>query len=93
MAKAKASATVTLINSGVAVIYVNRQRVMPGEEIEVSAELLEAESIQFLIARKEFTIKDNADLNAEIIEKNTKKKKADPNEGKTQKELEDGGEY
>lgn len=90
---AKAKNTVTLINSGVAVIYIDRNRVMPGEEIEVPASLVECDGIQYSITRKELTIKDNAELNAEIVEKNIKKKKKDPTDGKTQKELEDGGEY
>ena len=90
---AKAKDTLTLINSGLAVIYINRNRVMPGEEIEVPASLVECDGIQFSITRKELTIKDNAELNAAIIEKNIKKKKKDPADGKTQKELEDGGEY
>lgn len=90
MAKAK---EITLVNTGLAAIYIERDRVMPDEEIEVDAELLEAQSIQSLIARGEMTIKDNTKLNKEIIEKVAAKRKADPFASKSLKELEDGGEY
>lgn len=91
--KTKATETVELKNSGVAVIYIGRSRVMPGESIEVGAEMLDTDGVQFLISRKELVISGNAELTAEIREKNLKRKKADPTEGKSQKEVEDGGEY
>ncbi|EBH2608651.1 hypothetical protein FKF61_21810 [Salmonella enterica] len=90
MAKAK---EFTLVNTGVALIIIDRVDVMPGNEIVVGEEVLERQGTKALMAEGKLTIKDNSDLNAEIVEAFKSKRKKDPNEGKTKKELEDGGEY
>ena len=83
----------TLVNTGVALIIIDRVDVMPGKEIVVGGEVLERQGTKALMAEGKLTIKDNSDLNAEIVEAFKNKRKKDPNEGKTKKELEDGGEY
>lgn len=90
MAKAK---EITVVNTGLAAIYIMRERVLPDEEMTIPAEILEAGSLDFLISRGELAIKDDAAQTARIAEKVNKRKKKDPTEGKTQKELEDGGEF
>ncbi|HAC8812661.1 TPA_asm: hypothetical protein G0I71_21795 [Salmonella enterica] len=90
MAKAK---EFTLVNTGVALIIIDRVDVMPGKEIVVGEEVLERQGTKALMAEGKLTIKDNSDLNAEIVEAFKSKRKKDPNECKTKKELEDGGEY
>lgn len=90
MAKEK---EITLVNTGVALIIIDRVDVMPGKEITVAESVLERQGTKALMAEGKLTIKDNSDLNAEIVEAFNSKRKKDPNEGKTKKELEDGGEY
>ncbi|MGN0813983.1 MAG: hypothetical protein ACI4MH_01970 [Candidatus Coproplasma sp.] len=92
MSKAKAE-KVILVNSGACAIYIDRNRVMPGEEYEVTKEMIELDSIQFLISRGEMVIKNDVDATAEIVEKAKKSKKASPDDGKTKAQLEDGGEF
>lgn len=90
MAKEK---EITLVNTGVALIIIDRVDVMPGKEITVAESVLERQGTKALMAEGKLTIKDNSDLNAEIVEAFKSKRKKDTNEGKTKKELEDGGEY
>lgn len=90
MAKEK---EITLVNTGVALIIIDRNDLMPGKELVVKDEVLARHGTKSLIAQGKLAIKDNRDLNAQIIEEFEKKRKADPTEGKTKKQLEDGGEY
>ncbi|EDV3179130.1 hypothetical protein CSP48_004043 [Salmonella enterica subsp. arizonae] len=90
MAKAKEA---TIVNTGVALIIIDRHDLMPGKELVVSEEILERQGTKSLIAQGKLTIKDNSDLNEQIIEDFKNKRRADQTEGKTKKELEDGGEY
>lgn len=90
MAKEK---EITLVNTGVALIIIDRNDLMPGKELVVKDEVLARQGTKSLIAQGKLAIKDNRDLNAQIIEEFEKKRKADPTEGKTKKQLEDGGEY
>lgn len=90
MAKEK---EITLVNTGVALIIIDRHDLMPGKELVVKDEVLARQGTKSLIAQGKLTIKDNSDLNAQIIEEFESKRKADPTEGKTKKQLEDGGEY
>lgn len=83
----------TLVNTGLALIIIDRVKVMPGKEIVVSKEVLERQGTKALISEGKLTIKDESDLNAEIAEKFNAKRRKDPNEGKTKKQLEDGGEF
>lgn len=90
MAKAK---EITLVNTGLSALYINRVRLLPDEEIEVSEDRISEPSFMFLISRGELAIKDDSAKTAEIKAKAAKTRKKDPTEGKSQKELEDGGEY
>lgn len=90
MSKAK---EFTLVNTGVALIIIDRVDVMPGKEIVVGEKVLERQGTKALMAEGKLTIKDESELNAEIVEAFKNKRKKDPNEGKTKKELEDGGEF
>lgn len=92
MAKAKSTEMITLINTGVAVVSINKERFLPNEEMEVSTDLLDAQSIRSLIFRGELSIKDNADLVRQIKSEMAERHKPDPTAGKTTKQLEDGGE-
>lgn len=82
-----------LSNKGLCSIYFNGERYMPGEEFEATKEQLENQGVRSLIVRGDLVIKDNSDLNDEIIETMHKKRKASATEGKSLKQLEDGGEY
>ncbi|HBI4576244.1 TPA: hypothetical protein K7O19_004063 [Salmonella enterica subsp. enterica serovar Infantis] len=90
MAKEK---EITLVNTGVALIIIDRVDVMPGKEITVAESVLERQGTKSLVAQGKLAVKDNSDLNAQIIEEFESKRRADPTEGKTKKQLEDGGEY
>lgn len=90
MAKAKA---ITIVNTGLCAIYIGRDRILPDEEMEITEELLSADSIKSLINSGEITVKDNTELNKSIKEELSKRRKRDPFEGKSQKEVEDGGEF
>lgn len=84
---------VILVNSGVCNLIIDGEVVKPDAEIEVSAKFLELPGFETLISRGELTIKDNTEANKEVKERVKKRKKADPDEGKTVSQLEDGGEY
>lgn len=90
MAKEK---TVTVVNTGLCAIYINRVQMLPDAELEISAEMLNTSAIEYLIARGELEVKDNAKVNKEVADRVNKRKKKDPNEGKTLSQLEDGGEF
>lgn len=90
MAKAK---EFTLVNTGVALIIIDRVDVMPGNEIVVDEAVLSRQGTKALIAEGKLTVKDNSDLNNEIIESVNSKRRKDANEGKSKAQLEDGGEY
>lgn len=87
------SSNVTLVNRGLCVVYFGGVKALPGEELEVTAEDLELSSIESLISRGVLEVKDNAEKNDEIKEKSRSRKKKEPADGKSIKELEDGGEY
>lgn len=90
MAKAK---EITVVNTGLAAIYINRERILPDEEMTVPAEILETSAFEYLIGNGELSIKDDSAKTKEIKEAVNRKRKKDPTEGKSQKELEDGGEF
>ena len=85
--------TFTVVNTGTCVIIWNQERHLPGEEFELKAEDLEKDGIVYLISKNKLAVKDNSKLNAEIQEKDSKKRRKDPTEGKTKAELENGGEF
>lgn len=80
-----------LINDGVRVVVFGEIMLKPNEEMEVDSK--ELALFEHLIAKGIMKVKDNSALNEEITERANKKKKKDPNEGKSLKELEDGGVY
>lgn len=79
-----------LINTGVCVIFIDNEMLKPNDEIVVDDEQMDR--FESLIARGELTI-DNFKANQKVVEKATAKRKKDPTEGKSRKELEDGGEF
>ena len=90
MAKEK---TITLINEGVCTVFFKGDRYMPGDEIEVSENDLQNKGIESLIYRGDLVIKDDSKATKEVKERVEKSRKKDPSEGKSRKELEDGGEF
>lgn len=90
MAKEK---KVTLVNSGLSAIFIGRTRILPDEEIEIDADSLTTSGIEYLVFRGELSVVSDKSAEKEIKERVSKRVKKDPNEGKTLKELEDGGEY
>lgn len=90
MAKEK---KITIVNTGLSAIYINRVRLMPDDEIEIEEAELNTSGVEYLIHRGEISVKNNKALNEEVKGRVAKKVKKDPFEGKSQKELEDGGEY
>lgn len=93
MAKEKNVEKMILVNDGVCTIFFKGDRYMPGDEIEVEAHELENKGIESLIHRGDLIIKDNSAATAEIKDRVESKRKKDPKEGKSRKELEDGGEF
>ena len=90
MAKEK---EITLVNTGVALIIIDRVDVMPGKEITVSESVLERQGTKSLIAHGKLTVKDNSELNDKIVEAFNEKRKPNQTEGKSKAQLEEGGEY
>lgn len=90
MAKEK---DVIIVNTGLAAIHVFRERILPDQEMAIPESLLETDGIQYLISRGEIEIKDDSARTKEIKAEAVKNKKKSRHEGKTQKELEDGGVY
>ncbi|QVW27733.1 hypothetical protein [Hafnia phage Pocis76] len=90
MAKAK---EITIVNTGLCAIYIGADRILPDEELAIPEELLSADSIRALIASGELSVKDDSKTTKEIAAEVNKRRKRDPFEGKSIKELEDGGEF
>lgn len=87
------SGFVTLINSGVALIIFGERRVMPGEEIEIPVESLKLSGVEYHFGQGTLEVKDDYDLTQEIKRGIIERRKKDADSGKSQKEVEDGGEY
>nr|DAU08346.1 MAG TPA: hypothetical protein [Caudoviricetes sp.] len=85
--------TFTVVNTGVCVIVWKGESYLPGAEFELKSEDLEKDGIVYLISKGKLEVKDNSKLNNEIKEKDSKKRRKDPTEGKTKAELENGGEF
>lgn len=85
--------TVTLVNTGLCMIIVGDVNLMPGQEMEIEKDKLETSAFQYLISRGEAAVKDNSALTEEVKAKANARRKKDPTEGKSRKELEDGGEF
>lgn len=88
-----AAKKIILVNTGLCVMFFNGQKLMPEQEIEVKEKDLLLPGIESAVMRGELAVKDDSELNAEVKERAAKKKKKDPDEGKTKDQLEDGGEY
>ena len=93
MAKEKSVELVTVVNTGVCLVIVDGQNIMPNEELEVDAVKLSTPAFEYLIVRGELEVKDDRKANADIKEKVSARTKKDPNAGKTKQQLEDGGVY
>lgn len=87
------SSNVTLINRGLCVVHFASVSAQPGQEFQIEAADLELPGFESLISSGVLEVKDNAEKNEEIKEKARSRKKKDHTEGKSIKELEDGGEY
>lgn len=90
MAKEK---NVTLVNSGVCTIFIKGDRYVPGDEIEVMESDLETSGIEMLIARGDLKVKNDDEKTEAVRERVSKRKKPSATDGKSKKELEDGGEF
>lgn len=90
MAEAK---KIIIKNTGLCVMFFNGVKMMPGDEHEISEKDLKLPGIESAIARGELKVKNDEDLNEAVVERVAKKKKKDPDDGKTIKELEEGGVY
>ncbi|WEY17671.1 hypothetical protein VC1_08 [Vibrio phage Vc1] len=88
-----AAEKIIIINTGLCVMFFNGENVMPEHEMEVAEKDLKLPGIESSIVRGEFKVKDDSDLNEEVVERAAKRKKKDPDDGKTKDELEDGGVY
>lgn len=88
-----AAKKIILVNTGLCVMFFNGQKLMPEQEMEVKEKDLLLPGIESAIMRGELTVKDDSELNAEVKERVSKRKKKDPDDGKTKDQLEDGGEY
>ena len=84
---------VCLVNVGVALIFINGEKLMPDQELEVDASILNTSGIEYLFGQGALEIKDDRDGTEEIRERVLSRRKKDPTAGKSQKELEDGGEF
>ena len=82
-----------LENTGLAVIYIGGNRVMPEEEIEVADEVIESVGVKHLIARGELAIVGNSKKTKEIRQKAATRKKDKFETANSADELENGGEY
>ena len=90
MAKAK---TVIMVNDGVCTIWFKGDRYLPGAEIELTEAELENKGIESLVFRGDLVVKDDSSATREIKERIKARAKKDPDEGKSRKKLEDGGEF
>ena len=88
-----AAKKIIIKNTGLCVMFFNGVKMMPGDEHEISEKDLKLPGIESAIARGELKVKNDEDLNEAVVERVAKKKKKDPDDGKTIKELEEGGVY
>lgn len=88
-----AAKKIIIKNTGLCVMFFNGVKMMPGDEQEVAEKDLKLPGIESAIARGELKVKNDEDLNEAVVERVAKKKKKDPDDGKTIKELEEGGVY
>lgn len=88
-----AAKKIIIKNTGLCVMFFNGVKMMPGDEQEITEKDLKLPGIESAIARGELKVKNDEDLNEAVVERAAKKKKKDPDDGKTIKELEDGGVY
>lgn len=90
---AKAKNEIVVVNTGLSAIYINRELVMPDDEFEIPSDYLELPAFESLFAVGSLTVKDDSAATKEVVERARAKAKKDPFEGKSRKELEDGGEF
>lgn len=88
-----AAKKIIIKNTGLCMMFFNGVKMMPGDEQEITEKDLKLPGIESAIARGELKVKNDEDLNEAVVARAAKKKKKDPDDGKTAKELEDGGVY
>ena len=88
-----AAKKIIIKNTGLCVMFFNGVKMMPGDEQEITEKDLKLPGVESAIARGELKVKNDEDLNEAVVERAKKKKKKDPDDGKTIKELEEGGVY
>lgn len=84
---------VAIVNAGTALIFINGEKLMPDQEIEIDVAQLKASGVEYLFGQGALVVKDDAALTNEVRERVEARRKKDPTAGKSQKELEDGGEF
>lgn len=84
---------VTVVNKGLSLIVYGGERHKPDTEFQVERADLEKPSFQYLIGSDQLEVKNDSEATQEIKKKVNSRKKKDPDERKTIKEMEDGGEF
>lgn len=87
------SGAIIAINTGLALIVFGAARVMPGEELQLTEEDLKLSGIEYHFGMGALEVKDDYERTQEIKRAIVERRKPDPDAGKSQKEVEDGGEY
>lgn len=81
----------TVKNTGVCIVHFKEHSAMPGESFEISDDDLSLPGVRSLIWNGSLSVTSHPEKQEEIKDSFTPKK--DPDDGKTAKQLEDGGEY
>lgn len=84
---------VTILNVGTALIFINGEKLMPDHELEIDAAQLKTSGVEYLFGQGALSVKDNAALTNDVRGRVEARRKKDPTAGKSQKDLEDGGEF
>lgn len=84
---------VAIVNVGTALIFINGEKLMPDQELEIDVAQLKASGVEYLFGLGVLVVKDDTALTNEVRERVEARRKKDPTAGKSQKELEDGGEF
>ena len=84
---------VAIVNVGTALIFINGEKLMPDQEIEIDVAQLKTSGVEYLFGQGVVVVKDNSALTNEVRARIEARRKEDPTAGKSQKELEDGGEF
>lgn len=91
--EAETEERVAIVNVGTALIFINGEKLMPDQELEIDVAQLKTSGVEYLFGQGALVVKDNSALTDEVRERVEARRKKDPTAGKSQKELEDGGEF